>query len=225
MPEDILKELDIEQFRKIFLKFTRKAFHLLPKTLKPYILDIGCGSGTVTVELASLCDGEILGIDIDQSALDKLNTKIKLGKLSDRVSTRHCSLYKNGLPDETFDILWEEGVLHLLHLRKSLQECSRLVKPAGFLVMNETIKWFEASFKLFSDYGFSLINHFLLPEKFWWTDYYVPLGKKIEELRIKFRGSKDLGKLRQYENEIKMVKRNPKTFDCGIYIMKKTVKR
>ena len=73
MSIDILKELNAEKMREVFLKYTRKAFEMLPKMENPCILDIGCGSGTPSIELAKLSDGEITGIDIDQAALDKLN--------------------------------------------------------------------------------------------------------------------------------------------------------
>jgi len=65
MSIDIINELNLEQFREVFLKYTRKAFQMLPKMDKPCILDIGCGTGLTTIELARLSDGEIIGIDID----------------------------------------------------------------------------------------------------------------------------------------------------------------
>jgi len=77
MSKDLLSEIDKDHFREQFNKYTRKAFHMLPKLEKPHILDIGCGSGVPTIELAKLSNGEIIGIDINQSLLDKLNRKIE----------------------------------------------------------------------------------------------------------------------------------------------------
>ncbi|MFC2060662.1 hypothetical protein ACFLTZ_06225 [Chloroflexota bacterium] len=37
-------------------KYTRKAFRTLPKMTIHCMLDIGCGSGVPTMELARLCD-------------------------------------------------------------------------------------------------------------------------------------------------------------------------
>jgi hypothetical protein len=31
--------------------------------------------------------------------------------------------------------------------------------------------------------GFSLINHFTLPDEAWWDDFYAPMRLRIEELR------------------------------------------
>ena len=75
MPKEIEIEKNADQLRKTFLKYTRKAFETLPKLDKPRILDIGCGSGIPTLELARLTNGEIIGIDIDLSALDELDEK------------------------------------------------------------------------------------------------------------------------------------------------------
>ncbi len=213
--------LNIDEFRGIFLKYTKKAYEMLPKINKPYILDIGCGSGLPTLELVKLSNGTIVGIDINQDALDKLQKKIERMGLSGRIKIMNISLYNTNFQDENFDILWEEGVLHILDINKSLKECSRILKPKGFLVSFETIKWMDKSLEMFPNYGFELIDHFLLPEKYWWTEYYAPLEERIKELHQKYKGSKELEILKSHEREIAMVKKDPKEFDCGYYIMQK----
>jgi len=221
MSIDIINELNLEQFREVFLKYTRKAFQMLPKMDKPRILDIGCGTGLTTIELARLSDGKIIGIDIDQDALDKLNSIIKKKGLSNRIKTMNNSLYKIDFPSSSFNLLWEEGVLHIFDLKKCLKECKRLLIPNGFLVMNESKKWMNKSLDIFPKYNFKLVDQFLLPEKCWWTEYYAPLEVKINELHLKYTKAEDLEKLKQHEREIEMVKKNPMEFDCGFYIMQK----
>ena len=90
MSNKILLKINLDHFREVFVKFTRKAFQLLPELDKPRILDIGCGSGVPTIELAKLSNGEIIGIDIDQTQLDKLNRKIKRKGFSDRMRQRNA---------------------------------------------------------------------------------------------------------------------------------------
>ena len=213
--------LNIDEFRGVFLKYTKKAFEMLPKINEPYILDIGCGKGLPTLELARLSDGTIIGIDIDQDALDQFRIKIEKQELSDRIKIMNKSLYETGFPKEQFDILWEEGVLHLLDIKKSLKECFRILKPEGYLVSFETIKWMDHSLEQFPRYGFQLVDHFLLPEKYWWTNYYSLLEERIKELYQKYKSSKELESLKSHEREIAMVKKNPKEFDCGYYISQK----
>jgi len=81
-----------EQIRKRLLKYTRKAFRMMPQLDKPRILDVGCGSGIPTIELAGLSNGEITGLDINEELLDALRKKIEKAGLSDRVKTVKGSL-------------------------------------------------------------------------------------------------------------------------------------
>ena len=106
---DILFELNQDHFRERLNKYTRKAFQMLPELEKPRILDIGCGSGVPTIELAKLSDGEVIGLDIAQSQLDKLNRKIEKEGFSNRMKTIKRSLFEIDFPDESFDIIWAEG--------------------------------------------------------------------------------------------------------------------
>ena len=221
MAIDILKDLNTEKLREVFLKYTGKAFEMLPKLENPSILDIGCGSGTPTIELAKLSDGEITGIDIDQAALDRFKLKIEKEDLSSRIKIFNLSIYNTDFSAESFNLIWDEGVLHILNIKKSLVECNRILKPNGFLVVGEVIKWISNNLKIFPKYGFNLINKFFLPEECWWREYYLPMEIKIKDLRYKFKKSKELEKLKPYESEISMVKKNPKEFDAAFYIFQK----
>jgi len=83
---------EIGQARETLLKYTRKAFLRLPRMMKPRILDIGCGSGVPTLELARLSDGGVTGIDTDQMCIDELDRKIKEQALSNRVKAINLSV-------------------------------------------------------------------------------------------------------------------------------------
>ena len=93
-------------------KYTRKAFLMLPPLNKPRILDIGCGSGCPTMELARLCNGEIIGVDIDQHSLDQLAGKVKREGFDHRVKIEKCLMFDISYPDESFDIIWVEGSIY-----------------------------------------------------------------------------------------------------------------
>jgi len=217
----MMEELNIEKIREIFLKYTRKAFQMLPSMRNLSILDIGCGSGIPTMELAKLSKGEIIGIDINQPALEKFKRKIESEGLSDLIKIFNRSIYNTKFPEERFNLIWDEGLLHILNIEKALKECNRIVKTNGFLVAGETQKWFKENLDVFPKYGFELFNHFLLPEESWWREYYLPLEKNIKKLRSQLKNSEELEKLRSYEEEINMVKKNPKEFDCAFYIFQK----
>jgi ubiquinone/menaquinone biosynthesis C-methylase UbiE len=221
MTEEILKELDADGLRSVFLKYTREAFESIPKIDKPRILDIGCGTGMPTLELASLSNGEITGIDIDQGALDQLNLKIKQQGLSNRINVYNRSIYNTKFKDEMFDIIWEEGVIHLLDIKKALTECNRILKLNGFMVSGEATNWANRKLKHFPKFGFKLIKQIPWESKCWWTEYYAPLEEKINILRKKYKNVDDIEEIKHHIMEIEMVKKYPARFDCVTYVMQK----
>ena len=223
MPKDLMVEINQDHFRERLNKYTRRAFQMLPKLEKPRILDIGCGSGVPTIELAKLSNGEIIGIDINQSLLDKLNRKIEEEGFSSRVKTVKRSLFEIDFPDESFDIIWAEGSIWIIGFEKGLKEWRRLLKPNGFLVVHDEIKTVSNKLEKIPSCGYKLVNHFSLPEDAHWTEYYKPLEIRIRELYMKYKNNPEALKiLRKYQNEIDMVKRNPKEHSSAFFIMQKS---
>jgi ubiquinone/menaquinone biosynthesis C-methylase UbiE len=222
MVEDLMVETK-DHFREHFNKYTRKAFQMLPKLEKPRILDIGCGSGVPTIELAKLSDGEIIGIDINQSLLDELNRKTKEEGFSSRVKTVKCSLFEIDFPDESFDIIWAEGSIWIIGFEKGLKEWNRLLKPNGFLVVHDEIKTVSNKIKKIPSCGYKLVDYFSLPEDAWWTKYCRPLEIRIKELRMKYKNNSDaLKAIENCKNEIDLVKRNPKEHSSAFFVMQKS---
>ena len=218
----MLNELDLDRFRKVFSKYTIEAFQRLPKLENPRILDIGCGSGVPTMELAKLSDGEVIGIDIDQDLLDILNRKIEQEGLTNRVKAIKCSLLDIKFLDNSFDIIWAEGSITTLGVEKSLREWNRLLKPKGFLVIHDEIKHFFEKRHVVAACGYKLIEHFSLPEEAWWEEYYKPLEIRIKELYEKYSNAPDaLEVLNIHQNEVDVVKASPKSFHSVFCIMQK----
>ena len=225
MSKEFLFDLNIDSFRECFSKYTIKAFQTLPELEEPRILDIGCGSGVPTMELAKLSDGEIIGIDIDQDLLDRLSRKIEQEGLTNRVKAIKCSLLDIKFPDNSFDIIWAEGSITTLGVEKSLRGWNRLLKPKGFLVIHDEIKHFFEKRHIVASCGYKLIEHFSLPEEAWWEEYYSPLEIRIKELYKKYSNDPDaLEVLNTRQNEIDMVKFSPKSFQSVFCIMQKIKK-
>jgi SAM-dependent methyltransferase len=122
--------------------------------------------------------------------------------------------------DESFDVIWSEGSMHILGLERALGEWRRFIRPRGFLVVHE-MAWLRPDppseirscwqlaypgIRTASEYveqipllGYDLIGHFVLPEDFWWVDYYVPMLARIGKLRGKY--SKDQAAQRALDQE------------------------
>lgn len=217
---DIDKALNVAELRGRCLKHTRQAFHLLPALKQPRILDIGCGRGQQTIELARLSGGEVVGIDIDSTVLTCFRQHIEQSGLGDRISGLHVSLFNNQFEDNCFDVLWEEGVLHLLDLSSSLAECRRLLKPGGYLVMHETILWFESIQKKLPEFGFQCTDQHILPKHFWWTDYGAPLERRIQAF-CKIHGTAaDSQQIAEHKNVVASIRSDPDKTACGIYLLR-----
>jgi ubiquinone/menaquinone biosynthesis C-methylase UbiE len=222
MSKDVYTEIDRDSSRKRLLKYTRKAFNLLPRLDKPRTLDVGCGSGLPTIELAKLSKGTVVGIDIDQSLLDELNRKIEIEGLSDRVEIRKCSMFELDFPDESFEIIWFEGATRMIGFEKALKKWRRLLKPNGFLVVHDEVKNVSNKLEKIPSLGYKLVNKFLLPEDAWWIEYYSPLENRIKRLREKYKNNSEAIRiLENVQKEIDMVKGNPKEWRSAFYIMQK----
>ncbi len=120
-----------DEIRKRLLKYTRKAFRMVPQRSDPRILDIGCGSGVPSLELARISNGEVVGVDIDQAALDRLNAGAEKAGLTDRIQTISSSIDAVDLPDKSFDVVWSEGSINTIGFENGLREWKRYLKPGG----------------------------------------------------------------------------------------------
>jgi len=223
MRKDILLEINHDLLREGLNKYTRKAFQMLPKLEKPRILDVGCGSGVPTLELAKLSEGQIIGIDIDQPLLDKLAKKIEEAGFTERVKIMKCSMLNMKFPDESFDIIWAEGSIFRIGFQRGLKEWRRFIKSKGFLVVHDEISNNTKKLELIPTYGYKLIDNFVLPGDVWWVEYYCPLEKRIQELRKKYGDDHAaIVILDKEQKEVDEFKKNPKYHGSVFFVMQKS---
>ncbi|MFC2013911.1 class I SAM-dependent methyltransferase [Chloroflexota bacterium] len=211
-----------DKIRKHLLKYTRKAFRMLPQMDRPRILDIGCGSGIPTLELARLSQGEVMGIDIDQPALEKFNTKKRQAGFTDRIRAIHCPMFDMDFPDESFDIIWSEGSIYAIGFERGLREWERLLKPGGFMVIHDEQGNVKEKLEQISNCGYELLGYFLLSTETWWTEYFAPLEKWIAESRTRYTDDQSVIKeIQQAQVELDMFKKHPERNSSVCFVMKK----
>jgi len=203
-------------------KYTKMAFNLIPTLYTPAILDVGCGSGVSTIELAKLCDGRIIALDIDEHALDRLDAKIKKAGLSHRMRTLKRSMLDMDFAEESFDMIWSEGSIYAVGFENGLREWARLIKPNGYLVVHDETGNLEEKLRKICSCGYDLIDYFTLDQGVWWDEYCVPLQKLIDEMRPRCSADPDtLALLDENEREIEMFKVYPERYHSTFFIMKK----
>lgn len=222
MTEDERFQKRKDKIRKHLLKYTRKAFRILTQMEKPRILDIGCGSGIPTIELARLSQGEVIGIDIDQPALNKFTHEIKEAGLTDRVRTIKCSMFDMDFPDESFDVVWSEGSIYAIGFERGLREWRRFLKPGGFMVVHDEQGNVKEKLKQIYNCDYELLGYFILSKDTWWTEYFAPLEKLISETQIKYSSETKVSRdVHLAQQELDMFKKNPERNSSVYFVMKR----
>jgi ubiquinone/menaquinone biosynthesis C-methylase UbiE len=214
--------IEKDHIRENLNKYTRKAFKLLPKYKNPYILDVGCGTGVPTIELATISDGHIIGIDIDVTSLNLLRRKIKEMGLNNRVSVIKKSILTMDFPGESFDIIWSEGSIFIIGFENGIKKWRRFLKPNGFLVIHDENKDKTKKLGLITKYGYTLIAQFEISENLWWQEYLTPLEQLIKEFQNKYPSDSELIKeLNKDQIEIDKCKSNSIVTSSFFVIMQK----
>jgi len=85
--DELDRELGVRELRASFLEHTRRTYAMLPpaESRPRRILDIGCGTGAPSIELARLSGGTVIGIDVDERALEVMRDHVAEAGLDDRV--------------------------------------------------------------------------------------------------------------------------------------------
>jgi ubiquinone/menaquinone biosynthesis C-methylase UbiE len=222
-----MSNLDLYRIEKDYIrenlnKYTKKAYDFLPKIKNPYILDIGCGSGVPTIELANISGGHVVGIDIDETALNLLRRKIYQMGLKDRVSVIKNSIHTMDFPKENFDIIWSEGSVFVIGFEKSIKSWRKFLKQNGFLVIHDELKDKNKKFESLTKYDYSLIAQFELPDSLWWCEYFTPLERLIQKFRRTYPNDSVLNKeLKKDQIEIQKCKSNSTLANSFFVIMQK----
>jgi ubiquinone/menaquinone biosynthesis C-methylase UbiE len=210
-----------DEIRENLLKYTRRAFRVLPEMKRPRILDIGCGSGIPTLELARLSQGEVIGIDIDQCALDKFASRIESAGLTATVQVLNLSMFDLNFADESFDIVWSEGAIFAIGFERGLNEWKRLIKPGRFLVEHDEQGNIEEKLELISKCRYELLDYFLLSTEVWRTEYFSPLEKLVNEFQSRYGDMLILKNINRPRADLEMFNNNPERNSSVYFIMKK----
>ncbi len=208
-------------YRRNFNKYTRKAFQTLPEIIKPKILDIGCGTGVGTLEIARVSRSKVIAIDIDEKSLMILERKIAEQNLMHQIQVITCSIHEMTFSHNSFDIIWMEG-LQFINFKTRLNLCYPLLKPNGFLVIHDGQEGIEKKIKSLKNSDFYLYSRIDLPDNAWSEEYYLPLEKWVSEFIIQFPDEST--KMELIDNilqEIEHVKNHPSIARSSFIILQK----
>jgi SAM-dependent methyltransferase len=105
------------------------------------VLEIGCGSGRYSLQLADTIGCCIVGVDVNHSGIANANHLAQSRNLADRVRFEQCDASRQ-LPfaDNNFDTAFANDVLcHIPGRFAVLKETHRVLKPQGRLLFSDAL--------------------------------------------------------------------------------------
>lgn len=141
------------------------------KILKPYItegmtvLDLGCGPGFFSIEIAKILmdSGKVIAADIQEGMLEKIYKKIKGTVLEQRIKTHKCQDNNIGVT-ENVDFVLAFYMIHEVPNQDNLfKELKSILKPNGKIYIIEpkfhvSKKSFENMIIKIKNNGFEIID-------------------------------------------------------------------
>ncbi len=103
------------------------------------ILEVGCGTGTLTLaaKRRAGADGEVFGIDVAADMLETARRKASQANL--RVTFQPAPIEQIPFPDNRFQLVLSSLMIHHIHeaadKQRGLNEAFRVLKPGGRLVI------------------------------------------------------------------------------------------
>jgi len=149
----------------------RRLIHDPHKILSPFItggltvIDLGCGPGYFTIELAKLVgeEGKVVAADLQEGMLEKVISKIKGTELERRILIHKCQEDKTGIPEKA-DFILAFWMIHEVQDHQGMfRELKSLIKPGGKIFIIEprihvTEKSFRNMISLLQSEGLEIIE-------------------------------------------------------------------
>ncbi len=111
------------------------------------VLDVGCGPGTITIDIAArVAPGRVVGIDASSDAIDAARAGLE-GSGTSNLEVRVDDVYALDVPNDSFDLVHAHQVLqHLTDPVGALREMGRVCRPGGVVAARDSIyramSWF-----------------------------------------------------------------------------------
>ena len=149
----------------------RKWMHNPQKILKPYIkagmtvLDVGCGPGFFSVEIAKMLNGsgKVIAADVQEAMLDKVRKKIKGTNLEQTIELHKSDFESIGVVEKVDFVLAFWMVHEVRNQKKFLDELTSILKPNGLIFIIEpkghvSKRNFNQMVNLLMENGFAIVE-------------------------------------------------------------------
>lgn len=210
---------------------------------RPRILDVGCGPGAQTIDLARATGGRVVAVDIRQRFLDELNDRAREAGVLARITAINVSMFEMDFEPESFDLIWSEGAIYIAGFAEGLGGWRRFLKPGGWIAVSELswlipdppaeaahfwarnypgMKSIERNCQVIAEAGYIDADGFVLPVQDWWDNYYGPVHARVQKLRAKYAGDSEvLAILEDHQREYDLFRVHSDAYGYVFYVMRK----
>ena len=137
---DFIGQLGIPYHHWGGLKSTDEMLKMCEVSPEKKVLFVGCGTGYTACYTADMFDCQVTGIDISEGMVTAAQDRAEKWGLADRVTFELGDAYNLRFDNDSFDVILTEFVTLFLDKTRALQEYQRVLKPNGYVGVNEIYK-------------------------------------------------------------------------------------
>ena len=205
------------------------------------VLDIGCGNGAQTIQLAKQINGTILAVDNHRPYLTALQRRAESAGVAPKIKVYQKDMAELAQERISFDLIWSEGALYSMGFKAGLAMCFNLLSERGRFAVSE-LTWFrpdpptacrdffEAEYPAMVDTatnvetiqqcGYKLVGYFRLPDSAWMQGYYIPLEARLQSMRSEYTDEPEkLDIIETIQIEIDMYRQYGRYYGYDFYLM------
>ena len=207
------------------------------------VADLGCGTGGQAMVLAQHIAGEITGIDICPDFINVFNDTAKNLGLGERVHGIVGTIEELTFQKEEIDLVWSEGVIDAIGFEKGVTHWTGFLKKNGYIAVTspswltderpaEIENFWVAAVQGISTVadniltmqkaGYEFVASFVLPEKCWTENYFIPRDAAEKALLEKYAGNKTVeAYVKDDQYEVELYSKYKQYYGYVFYIGKK----